>query len=334
MMALQVKTLSYVGTDIEHDITGVGFTPSLAWTHSPENYDNLVWTHPGIQPNQTLYVGQADIEPYGFVNLNSGGFRVSDVPAPGPTAVEFYVNDSPYTYFAACFAGSDVATGTYVGDGAADRDIVGLGFKPGAVFVKRHVSAPIPNNNVIGVIRLKDMPVDESHGINDGAGSILSTAIRDFVADGFKIGDHQRVNRAGDTYSYWAFTETSDSIRYGEYTGNDTADREIVAGMQPVIVIVAPKRTATVCDQPGYRYDVMPEGLSESIDGSGIYSLYYWGDTNANYGIRAFTSQGFKVGIPAGGGFTAGDLFNRSSYVEYYWVAIGNGARRAYSIVY
>jgi hypothetical protein len=105
------------------------------------------------------------------------------------------VNGETYHYMAWNAVAGQMAVGTYDGDGTDNRNITGLGFRPGLVIVSSTTFALSPHQ------RSTEMRGDIS--FNFGSGS-TSDMIQSILADGFQVGTHYDVN--GNTAGVCAST--------------------------------------------------------------------------------------------------------------------------------
>lgn len=158
------------------------------------------------------------------------------------------VNESGVAQYYIAFAGAvdptpsgtfQMATGTYVGDGAP-RSIT-LGFAPDLVIIKVHASGAAP-----AIYRTRTMWGDESLSLGTNATG-FANGITSLNADGFTIGTNNWVNTNGATYAYQAFGNAfkpqtgagAADFAIGTYLGNGIDDRRIVkVGFQADAVVV------------------------------------------------------------------------------------------------
>ena len=92
----------------------------------------------------------------------------------------------------------NVTQASYVGNGADNRSITGVGFQPESMWVKRDDShkALWKPESLAGAV-----------SIRWGTQSAEADRIQALEADGFQIGAHQNVNKDGQTYHYIAFRD-------------------------------------------------------------------------------------------------------------------------------
>lgn len=160
-------------------------------------------------------------------------------------------------------AHAQARVGTFVGDGAATRQVGPLGFAPDFVVVKA-VTAELSTS------RLSTMP----------AGTHDPDRITSLDPDGFTVATRQ-INTAGVTYGWAALKRVPGSIEVGSYTGTGDAGQRITVGFAPTFVVVLP-----LTGPARQRFVTQPPSQSYDFFISGAYS-----DS-----ITAFTTDGFVVG--------------------------------------
>ncbi len=123
-----------------------------------------------------------------------------------------------------------MATGTYVGDGVAGRNIIGLGFRPDAVLVKVDYNDGVTPANAYAVMRTFTMPVGNSKPL-PGSFTLSPNMIQSLDSDGFTLGNHPSVNLGpgagncgtGTCTYYWTAFRANADVKVGFYTGNGLA---------------------------------------------------------------------------------------------------------------
>ena len=114
-----------------------------------------------------------------------------------------------------------MASGSYLGDGATSHTIAGLGFRPDVVIVKGGTSK-------LAVMRTATMPGDSAKQLAAST-TLQSQRIRSLDIDGFTVGPHSEVNGQGVTYSWVAFRDNGTSdFTTGSYDGTGADNRSIV----------------------------------------------------------------------------------------------------------
>ena len=176
------------------------------------------------------------------------------------------------------WATSLVQTGFYVGNGADDRPITGVGFRPDLVIVKA-VNSGEP------VLRTSTMTGDASKGAEAGA-PLAVNVIQGLDADGFTVGTDNRVNQAGVTFHWIAFRAKAGELVVGSYTGDGVDNRSIGGiGFQPELVMVIPG----LVNDPVFRTSTMGAGDTFLIQGSSPLPNI----------IQLLEANGFQVGTSA-----------------------------------
>jgi hypothetical protein len=183
-------------------------------------------------------------------------------------------------------AAPTVATGSYVGTGTATRNIAGLSFSPGALFL-RQVGSQSP------YIRMATMPINRSKQAN-GASALDTDRIVSFEADGFTAG--ASANALGTTYFWMAFRPEGGETYVGSYVGNGVDDRDVTVGFAPDAVVVVPAGS----------FDSLLHTNAMPADSAYDFVTDIEGQTNLIQGLGA---DGFQVGS-APGANAAGQTFH------------------------
>jgi hypothetical protein len=172
-----------------------------------------------------------------------------------------------------------LASGSYVGDGATARAIHGVGFRPDAVIIKG-------TDAHLAVMRTATMVGDAAKELA-AATRLQASRIRSLDADGFTVGPHAEVNGKGVTYFWTAFTDDgAGDFRAGAYVGTGRDDLSIGGlGFRPSYLIVMPDRN----ERAVQRSSAMVGDYSLMFDGTGPKQNY----------IQALQADGFQVGTDA-----------------------------------
>lgn len=190
---------SYIGDGTDgRRITGVGFEPALVFL----KWDGLrtaAWrstTHPeGVS---SFFHGSGDRTNF-IGTFDADGFQVSSdawVNQPGDPN-----NPSTYHYVAFREVPGRLKTGTYVGDGSNNREIIDVDFQPDYVWIKRSA------DESKALHRPSSLTGDQTLRFERGANA--EDQIQALQADGFKVGSEPSVNFDGDTYNYVAWKSSS-----------------------------------------------------------------------------------------------------------------------------
>jgi uncharacterized repeat protein (TIGR01451 family) len=175
-------------------------------------------------------------------------------------------------------SGYRMATGRYVGNGAASQSVAGLGFQPDAVFVRSdQVSAT--------VVRSSSMPDSVSKALGPTI-AVLKDRIISLDADGFTVGPNVDVNAAAATYYWTAFKAFPGQLVCSSYKGNGLNDTRIPLGFEPTYVVVM--------SEDGY--EAIQRFSRQAFDKSMAFK-----DSDQKAGlIKDFEPTGFLIGKQAG----------------------------------
>ncbi|NNE44708.1 MAG: DUF11 domain-containing protein, partial [Gemmatimonadetes bacterium] len=183
----------------------------------------------------------------------------------------------------------EYASGSYVGDGTAGRDILNP-FKPDFLIIRGDTTLP-------AVVATTDLP----NGLVKELGTTAALSagrVTDLNGASFTLGADGTVNAPGVTYYWTAFT-TGDQMEIGNYNGNGSDDRGIGGvGFQPTYVMILPE----------HGRDAVQRMPAQSGDAS--FDFDSAGETTNR--IQAFESNGFQVGS---------DVRVNESGFRYYYVA-------------
>jgi hypothetical protein len=180
-----------------------------------------------------------------------------------------------------------VAAGSFTGDGADNRPIMGIGFQPDLVFVKCDCGQT-------AVVRTSAMASDASKDLTSTT-ALQADRIQSLDGDGFTVGTSVRVNNSGKTM-HWIAMKAGDELVVGSYTGNGIDNRSITGvGFQPVFVA-----TFGDANDSTFRPSTVSGDASYVIDGS----------SQVTNRIQALEADGFQVGTNAN--------VNASSATYYY----------------
>jgi len=224
----------YVGNAADDTaITGVGFQPNVVIIHGYSNSFAL-WRQTGMAATKpidsTIAASYAD----GIKSLDVDGFTIG---------TNIYVNAVGVSFYWMAFmddgaADCEVKYGSYMGDGADNRDISGV-TTPVWVFVGTLDQAKRPRHRIKNLNPVSDTswpwddPAAASNCIQKLGGDNPAQA------DGFEIGSHTDVNKSGDTYHWFAFQAKTNVLVENTYDGNGVDNRSIAGvGFAPEMVWV------------------------------------------------------------------------------------------------
>lgn len=166
-----------------------------------------------------------------------------------------------------------LASGSFSGDGADNRQITGVGFQPDVVFIKCDCDQRV-------VVRTSTMSGDASKAIGL-TGPLLADLVQSLDADGFTVGADNRVNNSGQMI-YWTAMKAGTALKLGSYVGDGLDNRSITGvGFQPVWVV-----TLGDGDDSWFRPGTITGDASFAVDGNNTF-------TNR---IQGLESDGFQLG--------------------------------------
>lgn len=149
-------------------------------------------------------------------------------------------------------------SGTYTGNGVSDTEIV-VGFQPNVVFVRK---VNVGDNLDC---RTSTMAANTSKDIT-GVNTIRTDRIRNFTANGFKVGTQNAVNANLSTYNWVAFTTDDVNVHVFTYTGDGTDDRSVGSFAFQAGAAMVFSMAAAEC---WIATDAMPAGECFALDTTG-----------------------------------------------------------------
>lgn len=185
-----IKTGSYSGNGIAGTtINGVGFSPALMWIKRNGN-NAAVWRSSDFIGDLSSFFNAAADTNNQIQSFQTDGFQIG-------SDARVNTNSSTYYYVAFKANSSEIASGSYTGDGTDDRSITGLGLQPDFAWIK--------DTAATNGARFKpdSLPGDSSFQFT--AASDSGNLIQTLLTDGFQIGSNAAVNKSGATYRYVAF---------------------------------------------------------------------------------------------------------------------------------
>jgi hypothetical protein len=215
---------------------------------------------------------------------------------------------------------AQIATGSYVGDGADPRPITGVGFRPDVVIVKVDYDNATDDTCSAGVIRTSTMTGDASKlmaGVPllgppcpSPSTGLIPNLVQSLDSNGFTVGNDDRVNGApaacggaNCTY-YWVAFKANANLRLATYTGSGGSQSITGLGFSPEYVMVLPANN----NKAQHR---TPAGgaRSDRFDAGGATTT----------GITSLGADGFTVTSAA-----APDNLNASGVIYHYaaWNAV------------
>ena len=225
---LQMASGSYTGNAVDNrNITGLPFQPDVVILKAATNQIGVMRTSTMSGDLAKPLVGATALTANLIQSLASDGFQLGNNAMVNANGVAYH-----WTAFKA--ASGVLKVGSYTGNGTTQA-ITGAGFSPEYVAVMAATNKDAVNR-FSGMTNTFDFEDDKG----------IAARITSLDADGFSVGNNDRVNGSGATYHYVAFNEIAGVIDTGTYTGNATNDRSITGvGFQPNYVMVRANDAAT-----------------------------------------------------------------------------------------
>jgi len=297
---------TYTGNGTSKSITGLGFLPAIVIVKSATNAGDAVIKTPDLGGNNSRRWATFVFITTGITSLDADGFSVGNHAAVNSNEVAYY-------WEAWKAQAGAVATGSYAGDDTDNRNITGVGFKPGLV----HVFGASSQFHT----RFSSFAVDNSTRLGESIG-MVTNAIQDFNGDGFQVGSGP--NTSGNTYYWVAIRSLPGRFVVGTFETDGQDGRAITGlGFSPIYVIAKSVATSYGCQ----RNAVI----------TGDATQYFAALANATNLIESLDTDGFTVGnglnvpdttihyIALGTGGTA-QVGKPAQWVSKYRVPLGEGA--------
>jgi hypothetical protein len=198
--------VTYTGTSTTGTIGhGLGVAPSMIIVKARSVAADWAIYHVGL-PNNTYSI---------YFDTGGQNNAVNNWNSTSPTSSVFtvigtsgYVNTSPRTYVAYCFApvAGYSAFGSYTGNAAADGPFIYTGFRPEFVMIKASSST---GDWVMQDVARSPYNVSTNYLVANASTAEQTGQLLDFVSNGFKIrvAVSSAMNGSGTTYIYMAFAE-------------------------------------------------------------------------------------------------------------------------------
>lgn len=301
----RLKIGTYSGNSSDNrDITGLGFNADLVWTKTESSANPPALNSTESNDNEsTLFVNNDSQTNYikGFV---SDGFRLGTHVSVNASSNTYHYVAFSVTSEVAASGSFTMATGSYTGNGFADRGVTGIGFEPDLVIINS-------DNATQAVFTTKLMP-DDSTAYLASATANLTNSILSLDADGFTLGSDATVNASSNTYHWQAFGNAFDPVDFSgaadfaigatlSITGDDDKDIYRV-GFQPDLVV--------------FKSNAATYGVFRTVSNTALYTSYFHGATETLNVIQAFNTDGFQLGTDA----------TVNSSVAGYWFAFKNNS--------
>jgi hypothetical protein len=287
--AIKMATGTYAGNGVDGRAIAVGFQPDFVIVKSEAAREGVARTST-MAGDLTKPLGSSTTLTVNYIqSLTATGFTVG-------TNSRVNLAGDDYHWIAFKTNSQAMTVGNYTGNGAATRNITGVGFQPELVMV-------LGANAQRSVLRASGM--SRTYQWDDGTG--VTTGVTAFGADGFTLGNSATVNSGGVAYHYIAFNDVANSIDVGSYTGNGADNRNITTpAFQPEYALVRADDTVTA--RPGVHH---PSSLA------GDNTLEFSATAMSTNRIQALQGTGFQVG-------NNGDV--NANTIAYYYFAVRSSA--------
>jgi hypothetical protein len=282
---MKLFTGSYTGEGIAGTaITGLGFQPDVVIIKAADDTQEAACRTSSMSGDVSKPMGGATaLAAYLIQSLDSDGFTIGN---------DDRVNRSGTTYHWIAFQAGDgeMTVDSYTGNKTDDTSITGVGFQPDYVMV-------LPAINKEPVHRSSAQSGDTTLYFKNTAS--IANHIQALEADGFQVGDDDRVNKLNETYHYIAWKAVAGKMAVGMHAGNDTDGTEISGlGFAPEYVIM--------------KQDNAKEAVHRPDSLSGDSTLWFVPQAASTDMIQELQVDGFQLGNS--------DKVNKSGE-DYFWMA-------------
>ena len=237
--------VTYTGNATGQTISSLGFSPNLVWLKSRTNatYNYLFDTVRGINTFLFSNTTTADTTTKSLISFDSNGFSLGADPAPD-TSTGFNASGSnqiAWCWNRSIIAGLDIVG--YVGNDNSGRTIShNLGVTPKMIIVKNRTTVsdwPVYHANLTASNVVFLQLTNAQNAISTYAwGAVSSASSTTFTVIAGNT-DIRNVNKSGDNYVAYCFSEVEGFSKFGSYTGNGLADGPFVfCGFKPKYVMV------------------------------------------------------------------------------------------------
>lgn len=306
-MALKVATGTYTGDGSNNrHITGLGFSPKLVMVKV--NSTGLPWVKfssfdgavadRAFTPSDNTDFASANHDNF-IDSCDADGFTVSNNTVYG---ADNSTNKSGATYYWFAVGGdaTEITAGKYTGNGNDSRNITGVGFTPGFVWIRS-------SGNDYPCVKCTSMGAGSDVSGIWGFRKIGANGIQALISDGFQVGTDVSVNANLATYWYVAIKDTAGYFASGTYTGNGADNRDISGvGFQPTALLITGNNNGAA------SYDYSCWKTSDMAGDSAMN--FRLSSLTANW-VQSFGADGFQVGSATN--------VNANSKT-YYWIAMKN----------
>jgi hypothetical protein len=269
---MRVATGTYTGNAVDNRaITGVGFQPDVVIVKADAAQIGVIRSSSMSGDTSKPMTGATALTANLVQTLDSNGFTLGN---------DARVNGNGTTYYWVAFKAQagELKVGSYTGNGAASRAIIGAGFSPEYAMV-------LPATGQQAVERATGMSSTFRFDAETGA----ANRINSLDSDGFTVGSSAQTNTSGTTYHYLLWNEMAGNMDVGSYTGTAVANRQITGvGFQPAYVMIRANDIVTA-----------RKGIQRPAAESGSNALAFDGTAAAASRITALGSDGFTLGTDA-----------------------------------
>ena len=298
------NTKLYTGNNTSTNaITGVGFQPDWVWLKA-RNYGDSHRIYDAVRGASNHISSNASVaqsSSYPLTSFDSDGFTIGSSD-PSINGNYNYVSwnwkangqgssntdGSINTTYTSANTTSGFSISTYTGTGSNATIGHGLGVAPKWVLVKRLSNADA------GVVYHESVGATKYLAINSTSASTTSSAMWNDTAPTtsvFSIGTNTAVNASGSTYVAYCFAGKKGFSKFGDYTGNGSADGTFVyTGFKPAFLLS--KNTSAT--QGWFLIDNKRANPYNPVDGSLHPNSSAAEDTSSDFFVD-FTSNGFKI---------------------------------------
>lgn len=253
LIAISAQSQTYTYGRYEGDgsatqaISGLGFEPDFILIKSSTNRASVYFTSAMPAGKAKLGIGTSALSTSYISSIDSDGFTVKNANE---------VNNSGEDYFFVAWDDdSDIAIGSYAGDGTTGgSNSVAVGFRPNFIWVFGDRGA-WPDYAGFAV---DGMAGTVPNGFAPGWVSAMDV-VDAFNGTGWNVGDE--VNNSGTSYYYVAFKPTA-GMAATTYSGDESSDFAVNVGAQPDFVIAKSNlqeaayfKTASMGGDTSYRFD-------------------------------------------------------------------------------
>jgi len=276
------KFSSYTGNGANFGpIIDLGFEPALLMIRRIDSGDNWMMFDNQRQTsnprNQYLQFGGSQAQAQG--NIGTGVDFLTNGFIPTTTDGSLNADNGKYIY-AAWAQDPDVVSPTladsfnaigYSGNGSSDRTISGVGFKPDLLWIKSRTAGE--QHYIFDSIRGSSSYLHPN--TTAAVGSDASTRLKEFNADGFKVGNELSVNGNNETFISWAWKGNDDEPTIAQ----DTAD----VNARAIYTLESNANDVTT------NYNATASGITHSSGKFGNAATY--SGSQANSGSKIYVSN-------------------------------------------